>query len=116
MGIRDFLNYLFDENPKYRNSNEANIQDLSIPMDRQLNLNPEGNELEWMDAVDLYEGEYANIRFKAGWKILKGWDFRRGVDRFLPVRWQIGDTIVEASYIKVDGLHIGVVQEMVIKS
>jgi len=71
--------------------------------------------LEWMDAVDLYETEYAQIRFDKGWKMVKGWEFRRSTDRFSPVRWQIGETIVEARYIKVDGLHVGVVQEKVIK-
>lgn len=115
MGIKDFLNYLFDENPKYRNSNESNIQDLSIPMDRQLNLNPEGNELEWMDAVDLYESEYAQLRLKYGWKMVKGWEFRRESNRFLPVRWKVGETIVEARYLSMDGNHVGIVQEKVIK-
>jgi len=95
---------------------KADIQDLSIPMERQLDLNPEREELEWLDAVTLYESEYAKIRFGTGWKIVKGWDFYRSSDRFLPVRWQIGETIVEAKYVKVDGLHIGVVQERVIKS
>ena len=96
-------------------SNEGLIQDLSKPFDRQLNFNAEGKELEWMEAVDLYEGEYAKIRFELGWKMVKGWEFRREADRFLPVRWQIGETVVEAHYLEVDGMHIGIVQEKVIK-
>jgi len=118
MGIRDFLKKQL-VNQIEKGNREKNvsidIQDLSIPLDRQLNLNPEGRELEWMEAVDLYEIEYAKIRFDKGWKTVKGWEFRRSADRFLPVRWEIGETIVEARYLKVDGLHVGVVQEKVIQ-
>jgi len=118
MGIGDFLKKQLDkqtEKVKARRNFAQNIQDLSIPLDRRLNLNPDGRELEWMDAVDLYETEYAQIRFDKGWKLVKGWEFRRSADRFLPVRWQIGEVIVEAKYLKVDGLHVGIVQEKIIK-
>ena len=94
---------------------ERNIHDLSKPVDRQLNLNPQGKKLEWMDAVDLYECEYAQLRLKYGWKMVKGWEFRRESNRFLPVRWKVGETIVEARYLSMDGNHVGIVQEKVIK-
>ena len=118
MGIGDFLKKQIDKqiiHTTEKKDFERNVQDLSKPFDRQLNLNPEGRELEWMDAVDLYESEYAKIRFDTGWKMVKGWEFRRSNDRFLPVRWQIGEVVVEAKYLSVDGIHIGVVQEKVLK-
>jgi len=118
MGIRDFLKKQIDKqiiHATEKKDFERNVQDLSVPFDRQLNLNPEGQELEWMDAVDLYESEYAKIRFEMGWKMVKGWEFRRTSDRFLPVRWQVGEVVVEAKYLSVDGMHIGVVQEKVLK-
>lgn len=118
MGIGDFLKKQLEKQVAKGNAErnfENIVQDLSIPFDRQLNLNPEGRELEWMDAVDLYETEYAKIRFDKGWKMVKGWEFRRSADRFLPVRWQIGEVVVEARYLKVDGLHVGIVQEKIIK-
>jgi hypothetical protein len=118
MGIGEFLKKQLDKQVEKGNAERnfaKNVQDLSIPFDRQLNLNPEGRELEWMDAVDLYESEYAKIRIEMGWKMVKGWEFRRGSDRFLPVRWQIGEVIVEAKYLSVDGMHIGIVQEKVLK-
>jgi hypothetical protein len=100
----------------YGGDKAGDIQNLAIPMDRQLDLNPERKELEWMDAVELYETDYWRLRVEHGWKPVKGWEHQRSTERFLPVRWQIGETIVEAKYVKVDGLHIGVVQERVIKS
>lgn len=118
MGIADFLKKQIDKQitrASEKSNFERNVQDLSIPFDRQLNLNPEGRELEWMEAVDLYESEYARIRFDLGWKIVKGWEFRRTNDRFLPVRWEIGVVVVEAKYLSVDGIHIGVVQEKILK-
>ena len=118
MGIGDFLKKQLDKQVEKGNAERnfaKTVQDLSVPFDRQINLNPEGRELEWMDAVDLYESEYAKIMFEMGWKMVKGWEFRRSSDRFLPVRWQIGEVIVEAKYLSVDGLHIGIVQEKVLK-
>ena len=95
--------------------NIENIQDLSIPCNRQLNFNPEGNELEWLDAVLLYENDYADLRTKHGWTIIKGWGFRRDADRFRPVRFQVGDVVVEGRYLEVDGMHVGIVEEKIIK-
>jgi hypothetical protein len=118
MGFGDFFKMQLAKQVAKGNAEKnypKNVQDLSIPFDRQLNLNPEGHELEWMDAVNLYEGEYAKIRFEMGWKMVKGWGFRREANRFLPVRWQVENVIVEARYLSVDGLHVGIVQEKVIK-
>ena len=120
MGFKDFLNKQIDKQVEKGNAQknfEKNIQDLSIPMDRIINLNPERQELEWFDAVTLYESEYAKLRFQYGWKLVKGWDFDRDKgSRFDPVRWQVGETIVEAKYLTdEDGMHVGVVQEKVIK-
>ena len=119
MGFKDFLNKQIDKQVEKGNAQknfEKNIQDLSIPMDRIINLNPEEAELEWLQAVLLYESEYCNLRLKHGWKIVKGWDFRRDGERFEPVRWQVGETIVHAKYLtNEDGMHIGVVEEKILK-
>lgn len=119
MGIGDFLKKQLDRQAERGNAEKnfaKDVQDLSIPFDRQLNFNPEGKELEWMDAVDLYEIEYAKIRFEMDWNMVKGWEFRRSGDRFLPVRWQIGEVVVEAKYLSVDGIYIGIVEEKVLKT
>ena len=119
MGIKDFLNKQIDKQVQKGNAQknfENNVQDLSIPFDRVINLNPEEKELEWLEAVGLYEDEYWQLRIKHGWTIVKGWDFRRDGDRFLNVRWQVGETIVQAKYLtNEDGMHIGVVEEKIIK-
>jgi hypothetical protein len=118
MGIGDFLKKQIDKQITHSTEKkdfETNVQDLSIPFDRQLNLNPEGKELEWLDAVLLYEDDYAELRIKHGWVVVKGWGFRRSTDRFLPVRFQVGDVLVEARYLSVNGMHVGIVQEKVIK-
>lgn len=118
MGIKDFVKKRIDKQVEKGNAERnyaSNVQNLSMPFDRQLNLNPDNRELEWLDAVLLYEEEYASLRYKHGWKEVKGWEFRRESNRFLPVRWQVGDVVVEARYLSVDGLHVGIVQEKIIK-
>ena len=115
MGIGDFLKKQLDNQIEKGNA-AKNIPNRSIPADRKLNLNPQGHKLEWIDAVDLFENQYAEARLEMGWKLVKGWEFRRSSDRFLPVRWQVGEVIVEAKYLLVDGIHIGVVQEKVLKN
>ena len=116
MGIGEFSKKLAKA-AFYGGDKTNDIQNLAIPMDRIINLNPEGNELEWLEAVTLYENTYADLRMKHGWKIVKGWDFYRDGDRFEPVRWQVGEVIVHAKYLTdEDGMRIGVVEEKVIKS
>jgi hypothetical protein len=88
MGIRDF----------FKSSSEKTINDLSIPANRQINLNPGRKSLEWMDEVELYEGTYADIRQENGWELVKGWEFRRSADRFLPVRYALKNIIIEAKF------------------
>ena len=116
MGFKDYAKYLAKS--AFSTGNKEDIQDLSKPMDRNIDLNPERQDLEWMDAVSLYCSTYGNLRLQYGWKPVKGWELdihAVGQDKFKPCRWQVGDTIVEGRYLKVDGLHIGVVQEKVIK-
>ncbi len=77
MGIGDFLKKQADEKVGKENAERnfaKNVQDLSIPFERQLNLNPEGRDLEWMDAVDFYESVYAKIRqdYSQGLSFLSG--------------------------------------------
>lgn len=91
----------------------AHMQYLSTPINRSINLNPEGDVLGWMDAVDLYESDYQFLRLKYGWRIVVGYGFNRKdtPSRFAPVRWSVGEVIVEASYDS----YAGIVFEKVIK-
>ena len=73
-------------------------EDLSIPQNRTLGFNPSGRELEWMDAVEIWEDQYADLHFKHGWKTVKGKGFRETNDRFKPVHWQVGEIIVIAKF------------------
>ena len=86
------------------------LDDLSIPAHRQINLNPSHRELEWTDAVNLWEDEYWELRIQYGWKILKGKGFRESSERFTPVHWKVG----EATVIAVFDSRSGIVTERVI--
>jgi len=88
----------------FKSATNKASNDLSNPANRQINLNPTRKTLEWMDAVDLYEGTYADIRQESGWTILKGWEFRRTADRFMPVRFKFNNVLIEAKYDSKTGI------------
>ena len=78
--------------------------DLSIPTNRQINLNPSRRELEWIDAVNLWEDEYWELRSQYGWKTIKGKGFRETSERFTPVHWNIGEVTVIAVFDSRSGI------------
>ena len=79
-------------------------KDLSVPSDRQINMNPSGKKLEWLESVLLWENEYRNLREKHGWKTVSGNGFRETNDRFAPVTWQLGNTRILATYDSFSGV------------
>lgn len=91
----------------------AHMQYLSTPINRQINLNPSGKQLGWIESVDLYESDYQFLRIRYGWRIVVGYGFNRKdtKSRFAPVRWQVGQVVVEATYDS----NTGVVIEKIIQ-
>ncbi len=78
--------------------------DLSLPRNRRLDLNPSRQELEWIEAVNLWEDEYWSIHNQHGWKTIKGKGFRETSDRFTPVHWKVGEVTVIAEFDSRSGI------------
>lgn len=79
--------------------------DLSLPANRNIDLNPSRKKLEWMDAVILWEETYSKMRYESGWSTQKGFGFREDSrDRFAPVHWLVKDKTVIATFNSIKGV------------
>lgn len=86
-------------------------QDLSIPANRQVNMNPSGKKLEWMDAVNLWEIDYYQLHKQHGWKLIPSGD-KNSNNRFEPYLWNVDGVGVLATFDRYTGI---VTEEIVLK-
>jgi hypothetical protein len=87
-------------------------QDLSIPANRQVNMNPSGKKLEWIDAVNLWEIDYYQLHKQHGWKLIPSGD-KNSNNRFEPYLWNVDGVGVLATFDSYTGI---VTEEIVLKN
>lgn len=85
------------------NKNTKKIDDLSIPIDRQIDLNPTRQYLSWNDQIKLWEEDYFNLRKSHGWRFIRA---TARHDRCGDVIWQVGQVRIKAIFDKDRGIVI----------